>query len=130
MVMHRLLLADDSAMVRLAIKSLLQQLAPEWEVCAETDEAEEAVRICEDLKPDVILIDLSISGSKGLWVANTLKHRAPFCRAILISEQHPAILARLEAESGFVCLAKTQLASGLAPALRRRTNMDRQGDLQ
>jgi DNA-binding NarL/FixJ family response regulator len=119
--MHRLLLADDSEAVRLAIKSLLQKLAPEWEVCGQTPEAEEAVRMGEELKPDVILIDLSISGSKGLWVAKTLKDRAPFCRAILISAQHPAILARLEAESGFLCLAKTQLASELVPALRDKT---------
>jgi DNA-binding NarL/FixJ family response regulator len=124
MAMHRLLLADDSEAVRLAIKSLLQQLAPEWEVCGETPEAEEAVRMVEELKPDVILIDLSISGSKGLWVAKTLKDRTPSCRAILISEQYPSILARLEGESGFVCLAKTQLASGLLAALRREPNTD------
>jgi DNA-binding NarL/FixJ family response regulator len=78
----------------------------------------------EELRPDVMLIDLSISESKGLWVAKTLKSRAPSCRAIVISEQHPTILARLEAESGFVCLAKTQLASGLVPALRRDTKTD------
>jgi DNA-binding NarL/FixJ family response regulator len=120
--MHRLLLADDSEAVRLAVKSLLKLLAPEWEVCGETPDAEEAVRMCEALKPDVIFIDLSISGSKGLWVAKTLKDRTPFCTAILISEQHPSALAHLEAECGFVCLAKTQLASDLGPALRRVAN--------
>ena len=120
--MHRLLLADDSEAVRLAIKSLLQRLAPEWEICGETPEANEAVRMAEELRPEVILIDLSISGSKGLWIAKTLKDTAPFCRSILISEQHPAILAHLEAESGFVCLAKTQLASTLVPVLRGERN--------
>jgi len=124
MAVHRLLLADDSEVVRLAIKSLLQQLAPEWEVCGETPEAEEAVRMSEHLRPDVILIDLSISGSNGLWVAKTMKERVPSCRAILISEQHPALLALLEAESGFACLAKTQLVSGLVPALLGERNTD------
>jgi DNA-binding NarL/FixJ family response regulator len=65
MAMHRLLLADDSERCGLPLKSLLQQLAPEWEVCGETPEAEEAVQMAEELRPDVILIDLSISGSKG-----------------------------------------------------------------
>ncbi len=65
---------------------------------------------------------MSTSGSKGLWVAQTLKDKAPFCKAIIISEQDPAILSRLEAESGFVCLAKTRLASELALTLRRVTN--------
>src|ERR1700722_12021891 len=124
MAMHRLLLADHSEALRIAIKSLLQQVAPEWEVCGETPEAEEAVRMVEELKPDVILIDLSISGSKGLWAAKTLKDRTPSCRAILISEQYPSILARLEGESVFVCLAKTQRASGLLAALRREPNTD------
>jgi len=124
MTMHRLLLADDSEAVRLSIKSLLQRLAPDWEVCGETSEAEEAVRMAEQLKPDIILIDLSISGSNGLWVAKTLKDRATFCKAILISEQSPGVLARLEAESGFVCLAKTQLASRLVPSLRGETNTE------
>jgi DNA-binding NarL/FixJ family response regulator len=122
MAMHRLLLADDSEIVRLAIKSLLRQLAPEWEICGETPEAEEAVRMGEELRPEAVLIDLSISGSKGLWVARALKDRVPFCRAILISQQDPGILARLGADSGFVCLAKTQLASGLVPALRGGAN--------
>lgn len=122
MAMHRFLLADDSAAVRLAIKSLLERLAPEWQVCGETAEAEEAVRMGEELKPEIIFIDLSISGSKGLWVAQTLKDKAPFCKAIIISEQDPAILSRLEAESGFVCLAKTRLASELVSTLRRVTN--------
>jgi len=80
--------------------------------------------MAEQLKPDIILIDLSISGSNGLWVAKTLKDRAPFCKAILISEQSPGVLARLEAESGFVCLAKTQLASRLVPSLRGETNTE------
>jgi DNA-binding NarL/FixJ family response regulator len=122
MVMHRILLADDSAAVRDAIKSLLQQLAPEWEVCGETPEAGEAVRMAEELRPDVILIDLSISGSKGLWLAKTLKNSLHSCRAIIISEQAPAILSLLEAECGFVCIAKTQLASGLVPALRSQAS--------
>jgi DNA-binding NarL/FixJ family response regulator len=119
MKMHRLLLADDSEAVRLAIKSLLQHLTPDWEVCGETSEAEETVRMGEDLRPDVILIDLSISGAKGLWVAKILKDRVPLCKAILISQQDPTILARLEAESGFICLAKTRLPSELVPTLAR-----------
>jgi len=122
--MNRLLLVDDSEAVRRAIKSLLLRLAPDWEICGETAEADEAVRLAEQLKPDAVLIDLSISGSKGLWVAKTLKDEAPSCRAILTSEQHPAMLARLEAESGFLCVAKSVLASRLGPALRGEASRD------
>jgi DNA-binding NarL/FixJ family response regulator len=123
MLMRRLLLADDSEAVRLAIKSLLQKLAPEWEVSGNRQIDENDVGPELFAHPDGFLGFRGFAGSKGLWAAETLKDRTPFCRAILISEQDPAILARLEAESGFLCLAKTQLASRLVPALRDKDVM-------
>jgi DNA-binding NarL/FixJ family response regulator len=64
----RILIADDHSVMRKAIKSALEAHAG-WEVCAEAVNGLQAVQKAAELKPDVIILDLSMPVMGGLEAA-------------------------------------------------------------
>jgi len=82
-----ILLCDDHAVVRMGLKMLLNH-HPEMEVVAEASEGNEAIKKSFELKPDVILMDLSMpNGKDGLSATSELKKMLPES-AILILTMH------------------------------------------
>jgi DNA-binding NarL/FixJ family response regulator len=71
----RVLVVEDQALVRQGICSLLA-LAPEIELVGEVAEGAAALRAIEELRPDVVLLDLKMPQVDGLAVLRALKHRA------------------------------------------------------
>lgn len=85
--MIRILLCDDHAVVRMGLKMLLNN-HPEMEVIAEASEGNEAIEKSIELKPDVIIMDLSMPhGKDGLSATSELKKLLPDT-AILILTMH------------------------------------------
>ncbi len=63
----RVLIVEDSPTQRILVKKLLQS-DPEIEIVGEAADGETAVKLAEELKPDVILLDLQLPGIDGLEV--------------------------------------------------------------
>lgn len=85
--MITILLCDDHAVVRMGLKMLLNH-HPEMQVVAEASEGNEAIKKSLELKPDVILMDLSMpNGKDGLSATSELKKMLPES-AILILTMH------------------------------------------
>lgn len=61
----RILLADDHAVLRSGLKALLE-MEPDLEVVGEAATGEEAVERVRELKPDIVVMDLSMPGAGGL----------------------------------------------------------------
>ncbi len=80
----RILLADDHALVRAGIRALLQNL-PDVEVVAEAGDGREALRLVEQYKPDLVLMDIAMPGLNGLEAAARLKTDFPGVRLIILS---------------------------------------------
>jgi DNA-binding NarL/FixJ family response regulator len=80
----RVLLADDHLLVRAGIRALLGAL-PNVEVVAEATGGEEALRLAEELQPDVALLDISMQGMNGLEAARRIVEVAPNVRIIILS---------------------------------------------
>jgi DNA-binding NarL/FixJ family response regulator len=79
-----ILIADDSATIRRLIRTLLQ-----WqtgcEICGEAVDGVDAVKKAKELKPDLILLDLSMPRMNGAEVASILKDQMPEVRIILFT---------------------------------------------
>jgi two-component system, NarL family, response regulator NreC len=72
----RILLADDHATVRHGLK-LLVDAEDDMQVVAEAGDGNEAVRKARELKPDVIVMDISMPGMNGLAATRELKKVQP-----------------------------------------------------
>lgn len=60
----RVMIADDHPLVRRGVQSLIES-HPGWEVCGEACTGEEALRQVELLKPDILIMDISMPGMSG-----------------------------------------------------------------
>ncbi|GAB3447295.1 response regulator transcription factor [Phycicoccus ginsengisoli] len=115
----RLLLADDQALVRGALASLLG-LEPDMEVVAEVGTGDEVVPAAVASSPDVALIDVEMPGLDGIAATAALHDALPAVRVLIVTTfGRPGFLRRaLQAgASGFV--VKDTPARQLAEAVRR-----------
>jgi DNA-binding NarL/FixJ family response regulator len=80
----RVLLVDDHALVRAGIRSLLGAMA-EVQVVGEAASGEEALRMAERERPDVVLMDIAMKGLTGLEAAARLRERQPSIRVLILS---------------------------------------------
>jgi two-component system response regulator NreC len=80
----RVLLADDHSIVRRGMRSLLDS-DPNIEVVAEASDGLEALRLCEEKKPDVLILDIAMPKLNGIEVAARSQKMQPPPRAIMLS---------------------------------------------
>ena len=80
----RILLADEHQTVRQGLRTLLDKEA-DFEVVQEADSGEEAVRLAREIRPDVVILDLAMAGSKGLNPVHQIVAAAPFAKVIGLS---------------------------------------------
>lgn len=99
----RTLIVDDHALVRAGLRALLG-CEPDIEVVGEAASGVEAVEKVAELRPDVVLMDLTMPGLSGLDATRQIAAGAVPCR-VLVLTMHPAddyLIAVLEAGgSGF-----------------------------
>jgi CheY-like chemotaxis protein len=112
----KVLIADDSSSIRRALSALVDR-NPNWVVCGEAVDGEEAVRKVKELSPELVLLDLSIPVMDGVRVTNILKEKHPNVRVILMSEQDASIMCCLAETLGVLGIPKSRLALDLTPTL-------------
>ncbi|MFC0530681.1 response regulator [Phytohabitans kaempferiae] len=82
--MIRVLLADDQNLVRAGLR-MLCAAAPDLEVVAEADNGAEAVRLAEQVLPDVILMDLRMPGVDGITATARVLAARPSVRVVVLT---------------------------------------------
>jgi DNA-binding NarL/FixJ family response regulator len=74
--MHKILIADDSEVMRKIVKSVLSEV-PGWVVCGEADNGQQAILLSQELKPDMIVLDLAMPLLDGLHACTEILKTAP-----------------------------------------------------
>ena len=80
----RVLLADDHALVRVGIRSLLSTISG-FDVVGEAGTGHEAVELADQLRPHVVLMDIAMPGISGLDATARLVERHPEIHVIILS---------------------------------------------
>jgi len=80
----KIVLADDHTIVRQGLRSILEQQAG-INVVAEAQNGREAVRLTEQLRPDVVVMDFSMPDLNGLEATRQIKQRVPDTRVLILT---------------------------------------------
>jgi two-component system nitrate/nitrite response regulator NarL len=95
----KVLLVDDSATIRKAVRPLFDS-HPKFEVCGEAEHGREAVEKAPSLRPDLIVLDLSMPVMNGLEAAPLLIKILPNVWLILFTAHDGPEVRRLSREAG------------------------------
>jgi DNA-binding NarL/FixJ family response regulator len=79
-----ILIADDSASVRYVIREFLKDV-PDLEICGEAVNGLDAIEKAKKLKPNLVLLDLSMPEMNGIEVASILKKTMPDVLIVLFT---------------------------------------------
>jgi DNA-binding NarL/FixJ family response regulator len=114
----RVILADDHAIVRQGIKSLLEREG--LQVLAEASDGREALNHAEKLSPDIVIMDIGMPTLNGMEAARELARTCPKVKPILLTQHDEPqyVSAALKAGvKGYVL--KNQLSSDLIHAIQQ-----------
>lgn len=114
----RVLVADDHGVVREGIRHVLEG-EPGFEVVAEAANAADAMKLAETLKPDVLVLDISMPGESGLALAARIRDRLPDIRVLILSmHDHPEYVLESVRAGAHGYLLKETAAAELCRAVR------------
>jgi DNA-binding NarL/FixJ family response regulator len=95
----RILIADDHDLMRRGVKTLLLSHAG-WEVCGEAKTGREAVTKAESLKPDILVLDISMPDLNGVEAARRIRKSSPGTEILILSMHYSDQLIREIVDAG------------------------------
>lgn len=114
----RVLIADDNKLIRRGIAGILSA-DKDVEVCGEASNSIETLKRADEMRPDCILLDVSMPGTNGLNTAQLLRQRLPSLKILIISHHDSNQLLPRALEAGaHGCIDKGRIATDLLPTLR------------
>ena len=114
----RVLLVDDHALVRRGLTTFLNAF-DDLELAGEAGSGDEAIRLCAQLQPDVVLMDLMMPGMNGVTATRLIAGQQPGPQIIALTSFHEGDLVQGALQAGAIgYLLKNISANELADAIR------------
>jgi DNA-binding NarL/FixJ family response regulator len=125
----RILVVDDHEVVRRGVRTLLEK-HPGWEVCTEAANGREAVEKVRELKPDIVVMDLSMPQLNGVEATRQILRTLPDVRVIILSVHDSEQLVRQIVDAGacgyvLKSSAGRELVTAVETIIQRRTYFPR-----
>jgi PAS domain S-box-containing protein len=115
----RILIVDDHEVIRRGLRSLLSS-RPEWEICGEAADGHAAIERAKTLRPDVILMDVTMPEISGTDAARVIYREVPEAQVIIISQNDPEVTRQQAIGASAVgYVAKSDLSRDLLTTIER-----------
>jgi two-component system, NarL family, response regulator NreC len=97
--MTRVLIVDDHAFIRRGVQTILHPF-PQWEFCGEAENGKEAIRMAQELKPEVIIMDISMPELNGIEATRAIRKSQPSVKIVLLTLHDSSELLRIAFRAG------------------------------
>jgi DNA-binding NarL/FixJ family response regulator len=106
----RIVVADDHDVVRAGVRTILQA-RPDWMVCGEAADGQEALAQVKSLSPDVVVLDISMPSLNGLEAAVKMRQSGCDTRILIFTMHDSGSVVRAAQEAGANGLVVKSFAS-------------------
>ena len=141
----RILLVDDHPVLRKGLARLIDS-KPDFAVCGEAGNADQAMVLMRELKPDLVIVDIGLPGASGIDLTKTIRAEFPQVPILVLSMHEEALYATRALRAGAtgyivkqdavenIAAAMTDALAGtryISPVVRAQMNMNgNEADLQ
>jgi DNA-binding NarL/FixJ family response regulator len=121
---RKIFLVDDHPIVRAGLTQLINR-EPDLAVCGDAEEMSGALHSIEDLRPDILILDLSLNGPDGLDLLKTIRARDPGLPVLVLSMHDESIYAERALRAGANgYIMKQEATERVLVAVRRILNRE------
>ena len=124
----RVLIVDDHEIFRRGLRALLEP-SSEWQICGEAVDGWDAVEQCKSLKPDIVVLDVSMPRLNGLEAARLIRKEDPEPKIVIITQHDSPQIRSAALEAGArAFVTKSAVGNELVSALRSLIKNHGDGD--
>jgi DNA-binding NarL/FixJ family response regulator len=114
----RILIADDNPLVRYGVRVYVEGHGGGWAVCGEAGDGLETIEKAVSLKPDLVLLDISMPNLDGIDAASALREKVPGLGIIILTLHESLELARVASSAGaWGYVTKSLISTELLPTI-------------
>jgi two-component system NarL family sensor kinase len=117
-VRKRILIADDHEVMRRGVRGLVES-QEEWSICGEAIEGNEAISKTKELRPDLLILDVSMPGVSGIEAALQILRDDPSMRILFFTmHDSPQMMREISNVGAWGYVAKARAGNDLVDAVR------------
>jgi DNA-binding NarL/FixJ family response regulator len=121
---RKVLVVDDHPIVREGLAQMINR-EPDLSVCGDASHMQKAVQLMEALKPDILLVDISLDGPDGLELLKHIRAQDPGLPVLILSMHDESIYAERALRAGANgYIMKQEATDSVLDALRRILNRE------